>query len=96
MDYILELIAELIVELLLNGVAKTVSDKKIPSWIRIVGIIIIISFFVIAFGLSLYFGINDNSLLLLIIASSLLFFGVIIVWNVYKSYKRHKRYKENK
>lgn len=83
-------ILEFLLELILDGMVEAAGDKQVPKPVRVVLTVILALFFIGLFGLLIWVGISNESVLMVVLCVALLIAAVIGIYCKVKKLRRKK------
>ncbi len=84
MDFIIETLVEMVVEIILDGTWELMTVKKIPMFIRVLVAGLLLALYIGFGGILIYIGIKNNSMVVTVCAVVLLVVAWVVAVRKYK------------
>lgn len=88
MDFLLDFLLEFLLEIILNGALESVSEKKVPMFVRVMTAILLLGFYIGLGALLIYIGITNKNGIIIGVAIFLYIVIAIAVVNKYNKMKK--------
>lgn len=84
MDFIIETLVEMVVEIIFDGTLELVTAKRIPMFIRVFVAGLLLAFYIGFGGILIYIGIKNNSMVVTVCAVVLMVVAWVVAVRKYK------------